>query len=481
LERRTQPMNKLIIHAENFTVFKEKQSWEIGRYNFLFGESSSGKSSLINLLELFPINHQEMKEVKNFQSFGPYANFQNILHDSSKPLKIGFEIHSPFGIVNQSYLFKADSINTQAVLSDFKIEFNEELVFHYENEDGQLFTLPTINLFEATRNYIASIDKTKPLPADCPMHSELLSPIFRLADDTSCIGEVEREFFTRTPTLLMKKKQPQTDAESSWVDYFFQLFEITDFNGLDDFAESLSWFVRQSFSNMGSYFNRNILNTMRPFNHFVPADFRLIELRYKKFEEVPLFSNQVRISQLFKDFGLPEIIRSDIIDNEKNIYGYSYLFQYRNNKKVQFYQLSSMERKMILLITQILSHELHHREFVYHNDPGWMYLDNIESYVPANDITRFIKKITKHFPHYIFFFETRNSQFQNLIKQLIIEKGAKKSQVRIYHFIKNQRSSSSKVNRHWVTKKNEIFPTLSTNTNILVNWKKIIQQEVHFN
>ena len=107
-------MTKLIIHAENFTVFKEKQSWEIGRYNFLYGESSTGKSSLIKLLELFPSNDQEMKVVKNFDSFGPYANFQNILHDSSKPLKISFEIHSPIGVVHQSYVFKPDSIKTQA-------------------------------------------------------------------------------------------------------------------------------------------------------------------------------------------------------------------------------------------------------------------------------------------------------------------------------------------------------------------------------
>jgi hypothetical protein len=474
-------MNKLIIHAENFTVFKEKQSWEIGKYNFLFGEAASGKSSLINLLELFPSNHQEMKVVKDFKSFGPFANFQNILHDSSKPLKIAFEIHSPFGVVYQSYVFKPDSINTQAVLSDFKIEFNQELVFHYENEDGHLYTLPTINLFEAARNYIAGIDKMKTLPPDCPLHSELLSAIFRLVDDASCIGEVEREFFKRTPMLQMKKKQPNPDAETPWFDYFFHLFEITDFNGLDDFAESLSWFVRQSFSNMGSYFNRNILNTTKPFNHFIPTDFRMIEMRYKKYEEVPLFSNQVRISQLFQDFGLPKIIRSDVIDRETNNYGYSYLFHYRNGKTVQFYQLSSMERNLIQLITQILSHELHHREFVYHNDPGWMYIDNIESLVPQNEIPSFIKKINKHFPHYIFFFETRNSHFQNLIKQLIIENGAKKSDVRIYHFVKVKRNNHSVVTKHMITKRNEIVPTLSTYSNLLVNWKKIIPQEVYFN
>jgi hypothetical protein len=474
-------MNKLIIHAENFTVFKEKQSWEIGRYNFLFGESSSGKSSLIKLLELFPSNDQEMKVVKNFDSFGPYANFQNILHDSSKPLKISFEIHSPIGVVYQSYVFKPDSIKTQAVLSDFKIEFNQELVFHYENEDGQLYTLPTITLFEAAREYIASIDKASPPPKDSPLHSELLSPIFRLADDSSCIGEVEREFFKRTPTLTMKKKQTTPDPESTVFDYFFQLFEITDFNGLDDFADSLSWFVRQSFSNMGSYFNRNILNTTRPFNHFIPAKLRHIELRHSKFEDVPLFTDHLRISHLFKDFGLPKMIRTEVTDSEENNYGYSYLFEYRDNRKVQFYQLGSMEKNLIQLLTQILSHELHHQQFAYHNDPGWIYLDNLENLVPQNEIPSFIKKINKHFPHYIFFFETRNIQFQNLIKQLIIEKGAKKSDVRIFQFVKDKRNSHTKVTKHLITKRNEIFPALSTNSNILVNWKKIIPQEVHFN
>lgn len=474
-------MNKLIIHAENFTVFKEKQSWEIGRYNFLFGESSTGKSSLIKLLELFPSNDQEMKVVKNFDSFGPYANFQNILHDSNKPLKISFDIHSPFGIVSQSYVFKPDSIKTQAILSDFKIEFNQELVFHYENEDGQLYTLPTINLFEAARQYVNELDKSKPLPKDCPMHSELLSAIFRLADDSSCIGQVEREFFKRTPTLKMKKKESNQEPGSVVFEYFFQLFEITDFNGLDEFAESLSWFVRQSFSNMGSYFNRNILNTMRPFNHFVPTALRNIELRHSKFEEVPLFTNKLRISEIFKDFGLPKIIQTEVVDGNENIYGYSYLFQYRDNRKIQFYQLSSIEKNLIQLITQILSHELHHQQFAYHNDRGWLYLDNIESLVPQSEIPSFIKKINKHFPHYIFFFETRNNQFQKTIKQLIIEKGAKKSDVRIFHFVKDKRNGHTRVAKHLITKRNEIFPALSNNNNILVNWKKIIPQEVCFN
>ena len=121
-------MNKLIIHAENFTVFREKQSWEIGKYNFLYGELASGKSSLIKLLELFPSNDQEMKVVNNFQSFGPYANFQNILHDKSKPLNIGFEVHSPFGIISQTYQFKPDKNEKNAILYEFNIYFNNELV-----------------------------------------------------------------------------------------------------------------------------------------------------------------------------------------------------------------------------------------------------------------------------------------------------------------------------------------------------------------
>jgi len=78
-------MHKIFIHAENFTVFQEKQTWEIGRLNFLYGELATGKSSLFKLIELFPSNDQEMKEVKHFQSFGPHANFENILHDKSKP------------------------------------------------------------------------------------------------------------------------------------------------------------------------------------------------------------------------------------------------------------------------------------------------------------------------------------------------------------------------------------------------------------
>ena len=474
-------MHQIFIHAENFTVFQEKQTWEIGRLNFLYGELATGKSSLFKLIELFPSNDQEMKEVKHFQSFGPHANFENILHDKSKPLKVAFEVRAEIGVFIQTYEFKPSKKQGEGELSHFTIVFNEEIVFEYINGDGELFTLPTLNLFEAARDFLSKQEKGAPLAEDCPTRSELLIAVFRLADDSNFIGQAEREFFQRTPALKMRKKGPKQDNDQPFQDFFFQLFEITDFNGLDEFAESLSWFVRQCFSTLGLYFQRNILNTTQNFNRFAPTAFKKIEDGFKKLDEFEIFADEKKINPIFKDFGLPKPIRSEIIDSEGNNYGYSYLFEYANKKRVQYYQLSSTEQRKIFMLTQIISHHDMHSEFNFHNDYGWMYIDNLENLMPVNELGPFIKNLFKHFPKYYFFFETRGTHVESLTKELIRSKKIKKSEIRIYHFIKNKKNHTAYVSQHTITKRNEVFPSLYNTNRIEENWKRKIPLQLHFN
>lgn len=474
-------MHQIFIHAENFTVFKEKQTWEIGRLNFLYGELATGKSSLFKLLELFPSNDQEMKEVKHFQSFGPHANFENILHDKSKPLKLAFEVRAEIGVFTQTYEFKPSKKQGEGELSHFTIVFNEEIVFEYINGDGQLFTLPTLNLFEAARDFLSKQEKDAPLAEDCPTRSELLIAVFRLADDSNFIGQAEREFFQRTPALKMRKKGPKQDSDMPFQDFFFQLFEITDFNGLDEFAESLSWFVRQCFSTLGLYFQRNLLDTTHSFNRFSPTVFKKIEDGFKKIDEFEIFSDSKKITPIFKDFGLPKPIKSEINDSAGNNYGYSYLFEYANKKQVQYYQLSSTEQRKIFLLTQIISHHDMHSEFNFHNDYGWMYLDNLENLMPVAELGAFIKTLIKHFPKYYFFLETRGAHVESLTKELLRSKKIKKSEIRIYHFIKNKKNHNAYVSQHTITKRNEVFPSLYNTNRIEENWKRKIPLQLHFN
>jgi hypothetical protein len=474
-------MHQIFIHAENFTVFQENQTWEIGRLNFLYGELATGKSSLFKLIELFPSNDQEMKQVKHFQSFGPHANFENILHDKSKPLKIAFEVRAEIGVFTQTYEFKPSKKQGEGELSHFTIVFNEEIVFEYINGDGELFTLPTLNLFEAARDFLSKQEKGAPLADDCPTRSELLIAVFRLADDSNFIGQAEREFFQRTPALKMRKKGPKQDSDQPFQDFFFQLFEITDFNGLDEFAESLSWFIRQCFSTLGLYFQRNILNTTQSFNRFAPTAFKKIEDGFKKLDEFEIFADEKKVNPIFKDFGLPKPIRSEIIDSEGNNYGYSYLFEYTNKKRVQYYQLSSTEQRKVFMLTQIISHHDMHSEFNFHNDYGWMYIDNLENLMPVNELGPFIKNLFKHFPKYYFFFETRGTHVESLTKELIRSKKIKKSEIRIYHFIKNKKNHTAYVSQHTITKRNEVFPSLYKSSKTNENWKRKIPLQLHFN
>ena len=416
--------------------------------------------------------------VKTERSVTP---FENILHDKSKPLKIAFEVRAEIGVFTQNYEFKPSEKQGEGELSHFTIVFNEEIVFEYINGDGQLFTLPTLNLFEAARDFLSKQEKDAPLAEDCPTRSELLIAVFRLADDSNFIGQAEREFFQRTPALKMRKKGPKQDSDLPFQDFFFQLFEITDFNGLDEFAESLSWFVRQCFSTLGLYFQRNILNTTQRFNRFAPTAFKKIEDGFKKLDEFEIFSEEKKITPIFKDFGLPKPIRSEINDSEGNNYGYSYLFEYANKKRVQYYQLSSTEQRKIFMLTQIISHHDMHSEFNFHNDYGWMYIDNLENLMPVAELGPFIKNLIKHFPKYYFFFETRGTHVESLTKELIRSKKIKKSEIRIYHFIKNKKKHTAYVSQHTITKRNEVFPSLYNTNKIEENWKRKIPAQLHFN
>jgi hypothetical protein len=232
---------------------------------------------------------------------------------------------------------------------------------------------------------------------------------------------------------------------------------------------------------LGLYFQRNLLNTTKNYNRFAPTAFKTIEDGFKKLDEFELFSDTKTITPIFKDFGLPKPIKSEVNDSEGNNYGYSYLFEYPNKKRVQYYQLSSTEQRKIFLLTQIIAHQHMHCEFNFHNDYGWMYLDNLENLIPVAELDTFIKNLLKHFPNYNYFFETRGTHIETLTKELIRSKKVKKSDIRIYHFIKNKKNHTSHVSQHTVSKRNEVFPSLYNTNKINENWKKKIPAQLHFN
>jgi hypothetical protein len=279
----------------------------------------------------------------------------------------------------------------------------------------------------------------------------------------------------------MRKKGPKQESDLPFEDFFFQLFEISEFNGLSEFAESLSWFIRQCFSTLGLYFQRNLLNTTKNYNRFTPTAFKTIEDGFKKLDDFEIFSDTKTITPIFKDFGLPKPIKSEVNDSEGNNYGYSYLFEYPNKKRVQYYQLSSSEQRKIFLLTQIIAHQHMHSEFNFHNDYGWMYLDNLENLIPVDQLGIFIKNILKHFPNYNYFFETRGTHIETLTKELIRSKKIKKSEIQIYHFVKNKKNCTSQVSQHRISKRNEVFPPLYNTNKINENWKKKIPAQLHFN
>ncbi|MFA9221505.1 MAG: AAA family ATPase, partial [Sediminibacterium sp.] len=112
-------MNRLIIHAENFTVFQEKQSWEIKKLNFFYGETATGKSSLIKLVELFSAAEFETRDLTKFDPFGPFANFSNILFDKSKPLRVSFEITNALGKITYSYEIELCKKTNTGLIANF--------------------------------------------------------------------------------------------------------------------------------------------------------------------------------------------------------------------------------------------------------------------------------------------------------------------------------------------------------------------------
>jgi hypothetical protein len=93
----------------------------------------------------------------------------------------------------------------------------------------------------------------------------------------------------------------------------------------------------------------------------------------------------------------------------------------------------------------------------------------------------FIKTLKKHFPEHSFLFETQNKNIKNLAIELQKSRSTKKTDITIYHFLKNKKNNTSHVSKHGLTRRNEIFPPLYNPNKIDQNWKKKIPSQLHFN
>jgi len=57
------------------------------------------------------------------------------------------------------------------------------------------------------------------------------------------------------------KKSDQSNDNGHFFPNMLELFEINDFNSLDEFIESVSFFISNCFHAVGSYVGRNLVNT----------------------------------------------------------------------------------------------------------------------------------------------------------------------------------------------------------------------------
>jgi hypothetical protein len=473
-------MNKLIIHAENFTVFKEKQTWEIKKLNFFYGETGTGKSSLIKLIELFSAAEFETRDLTNFDPFGPYANFANILFDMSKPLRVSFEITNALGRIVYSYEIELCKKTNTGLIANFDVIFNDQVIFNFGHGDGRLYTLPMVELYKCVKA-LRQEESSKSIDEEnSAMATVFLSPLIGLAHKSIFIGEAEIEFLQRTPELPMKKSEESND-HGQFFPNMMELFEINDFNSLDEFIESVSFFISNCFHAVGSYVGRNLVNTAYADQRFHGSKFfEPVRSNYHTFPSNDKIDEK-KLNVVVKDLHLPTIIKLDVFDSEGAKCGYTYYFEYKGNKRVQFHQLSSMEQKQFAFLNILLEHESYHNKYNFYPDKPLLFINNLEQLASETSGLHFIKTLKKHFPFHSFLFETQNKNFENLAVELQKSKGIKKRDVAIYHFQKNKKNNTSHVSKHGLTRRNEIFPPLYNPNKINENWKKKIPFQLHFN
>lgn len=473
-------MNRLIIHAENFTVFQEKQSWEIKKLNFFYGEAGTGKSSLIKLIELFSAAEFETRDLTNFDPFGPFANFSNILFDKNKPLRVAFEITNAIGIITYSYEIELCKKSNTGLIANFDIIFNDQVVFNFGHGDGRLYTMPMVELYRSAKA-LRQEESSKSIDEEnSALATVFLSPLIGLAHKSTIIGEAEIEFLQRNPELPMKKAEESND-QGHFFPNMLELFEIQDFNLLDEFIESVSFFISNCFHAVGSYIGRNLVNTAYSDMRFNGAKF--FEPSRSNYHTFPSNDkiDEKKLNALLKDLQLPTVLKLDVFDSEGAKCGHTYYFEYTGKKRVQYYQLSSMEQKQFNFLFILLEHESYHNKYNFFPDKPLLFINNLEQLVSETNGLHFVKTLKKHFPFHSFLFETQNKNFENLAIELQKSRGFKKTDVTIYHFQKNKKNNTSHVSKHGLTRRNEIFPPLYNPNKINTNWKKKIPLQLHFN
>ena len=473
-------MNRLIIHAENFTVFQEKQSWEIKKLNFFYGETGTGKSSLIKLIELFSAAEFETRDLTNFDPFGPFANFSNILFDKNKPLRVAFEITNAIGRITYSYEIELCRKTNTGLIANFDIIFNDQVVFNFGHGDGRLYTLAMVELYRSAKALRQEESSNSIDEENSALATVFLSPLIGLAHKSIIIGEAEIEFLQRTPELPMKKAEESND-QGHFFPNMLELFEINDFNRLDEFIESVSFFISNCFHAVGSYIGRNLVNTAYSGLRFNGAKFfEPVRSNYHTFPSNDKIDEK-KLNALLKELQLPKLLKLDVFDSEGAKCGYTYYFEYKGKKRVQYYQLSSMEQRQFNFLFILLEHESYHNKYNFYPDKPLLFINNLEQLVSETNGLHFVKTLKKHFPFHSFLFETQNKNFENLAIELQKSRGFQKTDVTIYHFQKNKKNNTSHVSKHGLTRRNEIFPPLYNPNKINTNWKKKILLQLHFN
>lgn len=473
-------MNRLTIHAENFTVFKEKQTWNIKNINFFYGEAGTGKSSLIKLVELFSAAEFETRDLTNFDPFGPFANFSNILFDKNKPLRVAFEILSILGTIVYSYEIELCKKTNTGLIANFDVIFNDQVIFNFGHGDGRLFTLPMVELYKCAKA-LRHEESSKSIDEEnSALATVFLSPLIGLAHKSIFIGEAEIEFLQRTPELPMKKSEESNDL-GQFFPNMMELFEINDFNSLDEFIESVSFFISNCFHAVGSYFGRNLVNTAYAEKRFDGAKF--FEPTRSNYHTFPSNDkiDEKKFKAVVKDLHLPTLLKLGVFDSEGAKCGFTHYFEYKGKKRVQFQQLSSMEQKLFAFLHILLEHESYHNKYNFYPDKPLLFISNLEQLVSEKSGLHFIKTLLKHFPLHSLLVEMRNNYFENLAVELQKARGLKKTDLTIYHFQKNKKNNTSHVSKHGITRRNEIFPPLYAPIKNDTNWKKKIPLLLHLN
>ena len=179
-------INKIAL--ENFKCFNDRREFSLSRVNLFTGYNGRGKSSVFQLFLLLSQSIKKYKDIKKLCVNGNFVKldlFEDIVNDSSKPIKTSFSTDESSGIKDIDFCYEKDSENNRAgkicglvIDGEDYYQVSKDLNGNSEDDKKQLSPYPKSSIVGLFENfYYIAADRLGPTKYEEKIELNVSNPV----------------------------------------------------------------------------------------------------------------------------------------------------------------------------------------------------------------------------------------------------------------------------------------------------------------